>query len=78
MKNYIMIASKQTSAFGGIAIYAVEYGIDDAVLVGDEMDGVRSIPRFSRLRYNMQGEAYFMHHGRREYLRDYMRINYPA
>lgn len=77
MKNYVMIASKATSAFGGIAIYAVEYGINDAVLVGDELDGVRTTPRLSRIRYNMQGDAYFMHHGRREYLHDYMRVNYP-
>ena len=76
MKNYTMIASKATSAFGGIAIYAVEYGIDDAILVGDEVDGVRSVPRLSRIRYNAKGDAYFMHHGRREYLRDYIRTNW--
>ena len=78
MKNYVVIASKATSASGGIAIYAVKYGIDDAVLVGDELDGVKSVPRLSRIRYNTQGDAFFMHHGRREYLRDYIRVNYPA
>lgn len=76
MKDYVMIASKPTSAFSGIAIYAVKHDIDDAVLVGDEFDGVKSVPRLSRIRYNVKGDAYFIHHGRREYLHDYMRVNY--
>ena len=78
MKNYIAIASRPIFADAATVIYAVEYGIDDAVLVGDVCGDTRKIPHFSRIRYNMQGEAYFMHHGRREYLREYMRIEYPA
>lgn len=77
MKNYVAIASRPIFADAATVIYAVEYGIDDAVLVGDVCGSTRKVPRLSRIRYNMQGEAYFMHHGRREYLREYMRINYP-
>ena len=78
MKNYIAIASRPILADAATVIYAVEHDIDDAVLVGDVCGDTRKIPHFSRIRYNMQDEAYFMHHGRREYLRDYMRIEYPA
>lgn len=78
MKNYIAIASRSRFVDAATVIYAVEYGIDDAVLVGDVYGSTRKIPRLSRIRYNAQGEAYFMHYGRREYLREYMRINYPA
>lgn len=78
MKNYIAIASRPMFYDAATVIYAVEYGVNDAVLVGDVCGNTRCIPRLSRIRYNMQGDAYFMHHGRREYLRDYMRIEYPG
>lgn len=78
MKNYVAIASRPIFADAATVIYAIEYGIDDAVLVGDVCGDIRKVPRLSRIRYNMQGEAYFIHHGRREYLREYMRIEYPA
>lgn len=78
MKNYVAIASRPIFADAATVIYAIEYGIDDAVLVGDVCGDIRKVPRLSRIRYNMQGEAYFIHHGRREYLREYMWIEYPA
>ena len=78
MKNYVAIASRPVFNDAATVIYAVKYGIDDAVLVGDVYGDARKTPRFSRIRYNVQGNAYFMHYGRREYLRDYVRTNYPA
>lgn len=78
MKNYVAIASRPVSNDSAIVIYAIEYSIDDSVLVGDVYGDTRKTPRFSRIHYNVQGGAYFIHHGRREYLRDYVRINYPA
>ena len=75
VKNYVAIASRPVFNDAAIVIYAVEYNIDDAVLVGDVYGDVRRTPHFVRIRYNTQGDAYFMHHGRREYLRDYVRIN---
>ena len=77
MKNYAAIASRPVFNDAAIVIYAVEYGIDDAVLVGDVYGDTRKTPHFSRIRYNIHGDAYFMHYRRREYLRDYMRIDYP-
>ena len=74
MKNYDAIASRPVFNDAAIVIYDVEYNIDDAVLVGDVYGDTRKTPRLSRIRYNVQGDAYFMHYGRREYLRDYVRI----
>ena len=74
MKNYIAIASRPVFNDSSIVIYAIEYGIDDVVLVGDVYGDTRKTPRLSHIRYNAQGDAYFMHYGRREYLRDYIRI----
>ena len=74
MKNYVTIASRPVFNDAAIAIYAVEYGVDDSVLVGDVYGDTRKTPHFSRIRYNANGAAYFMHYGRREYLRDYVRI----
>ena len=74
LKNYVAIASRPVFNDAAIVIYAVEYGIEDAILVGDVYGDTRKTPHFVRLRYNAQGDAYFMHHGRREYLRDYIRI----
>ena len=78
MKNYVAIASRPIFADAATVIYAIEYGTDDAVLVGDVCGDIRKVPHLSRIRYNAQGDAYFMHHGRREYLREYMRVSYPA
>ena len=78
VKDYVAIAFRPVFNDAAIVIYAIEYGIDDAVLVGDVYGDTRKTPHFSRIRYNVHGDAYFMHYGRREYLRDYMRINYPA
>lgn len=77
MKNYVAIAFCPVFNDSAIVIYAIEYDIDDAVLVGDVCGDTRKTPRLSRIRYNSKGDAYFMHYGRREYLRDYVRINYP-
>ena len=74
VKDYVAIASRPVFNDAAIVIYAIEYGIEDAILVGDVYGDTRKTPHFVRLRYNAQGDAYFMHHGRREYLRDYIRI----
>ena len=77
MKNYIAIASRPLFYDAATVVYAVKHDLDDFILVGDVCGDIRKIPRWSRIRYNAQGDAYFMHHGRREYLHDYMRVNYP-
>ena len=77
MKNYVAIASRPVFNDAAIVIYAIEYGIDDAVLVGDVYGDNLKTPRLSSIRYNASGDAYFRHYGQREYLRDYIRVNYP-
>ena len=77
MKNYVAIASRPVFNDAAIVIYAIKYGINDAVLVGDVYGDTRKTSRLSSIRYNANGDAYFMHYGRREYLRDYIRVNYP-
>lgn len=77
MKNYVAIASRPVFNDTAIVIYAVEYGVNDSILVGDVYGDTRKTPRLSSIRYNANGDAYFMHYGRREYLRDYIRVNYP-
>ena len=77
LKNYVAIASRPVFNDAAIVIYDVEYGIEDAILVGDVYGDTRKTPHFIHLHYDAQGDAYFMHHGQREYLRDYVRINYP-
>ena len=77
MKNYVAIASRPVFNYTAIVIYAVEYGVNDSILVGDVYGDTRKTPRLSSIRYNANGDAYFMHYGRREYLRDYIRVNYP-
>ena len=78
MKNYVAIASRPGFNDAAIVIYAVKYDIGDAVLVGDVYGDTRKTPHFSRVRYNIHGDAYFMHYGRRESLRDSVRIDYSA
>ena len=77
MKNYVAIASRPVFNDTAIVIYSVEYGVNDSILVGDVYGDTRKTPRLSSIRYNASGDAYFMHYGRREYLRDYIRVNYP-
>ena len=77
MKNYVAIASRPVFNDTAIVIYAVEYGVNDSILVGDVYGDTRKTPRLSSIRYNANGDAYFMHYGRREYLRDYIRVNHP-
>ena len=69
------IAFKSTSAFGGMAIYDFEYGINDYVIWGYEFDGKPEKKRRSKIYYTKTSDrAYFKNNGRREYLDDFMRI----
>lgn len=57
----------------GIYIYGIEYGIDDKVVWGwwNETRTNRSM-----IRYNTNGDPYFMAGGRRRYIDNYIRTNY--
>ena len=69
------IAYKVFSAFDGIVIHGIEYGIEDRVIYSYQIDG-KTMGRVHKctIYYNASGAAYFRFRGRREYLRDYLRF----
>jgi hypothetical protein len=69
-KNKPAIGVKCTSNFGGIAIKEFIYGIEDYVIFEGELGDVHKI----KIQYNMSDEPYFMYHGKREKLDDYMGV----
>ena len=72
MKN---IAYKSFSAFDGIVIHGVEYGIDDKIIFSYQIDG-KTVGKIHKctIYTNASGETYFRFCGRREYLKDYLRF----
>ena len=69
------IAYKAFSAFDGIIIHGIEYGIEDRVIQSYQITGV-PVGRIHKctIYSNASGAAYFRFRGRREYLRDYMKF----
>lgn len=67
------IAVKSISAFGGIEILDIEYGVNDAVIWRTNY-GTPGKTRRSRIYYTKNGRPYFKMNGHREYLDEYMRI----
>ena len=69
------IAYKDFSAFDGIVIHSIEYGIDDKIIFSYQIDG-KTVGRIHKCTIcnNASGEFYFRFNGRREYLKDYLRI----
>ena len=69
------IAYKSFSAFDGIIIHGVEYDIEDKIVFSYQVDG-KTVGRVHKctIYNNASGAAYFRFRGRREYLKDYMRI----
>ena len=69
------IAYKAFSAFDGIIIHGIEYGIKDRVVYSYQVNG-ETVGRVHKciIYNNASGAAYFRFRGRREYLRDYMRF----
>lgn len=65
------IACKPMSNWGGIEIM---YADSDKVIARDNY-GTPRRAHGAKVRYNVKGEPYFKHNGRREYLRDYLRCN---
>lgn len=69
------IACKIFSAFDGIVIHSIKCGIDDKIIFSYQIDG-KTVGRIHKCTiYNSaSGEFYFRFNGRREYLKDYLRI----
>lgn len=69
------IATKAFSAFDGIIIHGIEYGIEDKVIFSYQYNG-KTVGRVHKcmIYYDASGAAFFRFRGRREYLRDYLRV----
>ena len=69
------IAYKAFSAFDGIIIHGIEYGIEDKIVFSYQVNG-ETVGRIHKctIYNNASGAAYFRFRGRREYLRDYMKF----
>lgn len=63
------------SALGGIEIKKIEYGIDDYVICVSGTMGNKKVPHRVKIRYNANGEPFFILYGRRYYLKDALKTN---
>lgn len=60
--------------FGGIAVMEIEYGIDDYVYVCDHYgDGYKNLTK-NKIKYDINGNAYFIRKGQKWFLSDFMRV----
>ena len=69
------IAYKAFTAFSGIVIHGVEYGIEDKIIFSYQCDG-KIVGKIHKCKVysNESEELYFHFCGRREYLKDYLRF----
>lgn len=75
MKDYKLEGYKATAAFSGIGVFGFIYGAENKILVADVLDGKPVYaPRPCTVYNNLRGNVYFIRHGRREYLMDYMKV----
>lgn len=66
-----IIATKPTCNWGGIVILEAN---DEVVTSAEDYGNGLLRKATARVRYNLEGEPYFMRQGRREYLKDYMKV----
>ena len=71
------IAYKAFTAFSGIAIHDIEYSINNKIIYSYQVDG-KQVGRLHKVTIysTLKGDAYFLHNGRREFLKDYLKVNY--
>ena len=62
------------SAFSGVVLLAVEYGVDDMVIAGYEYEGKRSDIRRHKIYTTAGGRHYIRKFQRRYYLDDFISI----
>ncbi len=62
------------SAFSGIGIVEIEYGIDD-VCVNDYFTEESVVRRRNKIKYNKDGEAYIQKYGQKYYLSEFLKTD---
>ena len=69
------IAYKAFTAFDGIVVHGIEYGIEDKIIFSYQHDG-KIVGKIHKCKVysNASGETYFRFYGRREYLKDYLKF----
>ena len=70
--NQKPIAYKSESAFSGIFIFGVEYGIDDYIIAAYTYSGKILPTRKSKVRHDKQGNTYFIFRGTRQYIQEFI------
>lgn len=66
------IAYKSESAFSGIYIFGIEYGIDDYIMAAYTYSGKVLPIRKSKVRHDKHGDAYFIFRGTKQYIQDFI------
>lgn len=64
------IAYKSESAFTGVAIYSIEYGIEDYVKAAYTGKNARKC----KIRHDRTGNAYFVLNGAKQYIDEFMQV----
>lgn len=60
--------------FGGMAVMEIEYGIDDYVYVCDHYgNGYKNLTK-NKIKYDTNGNAYFVRKGQKWFLSDFIRV----
>ena len=70
--NQKPIACKSESAFSGVYIFGVEYGIDDYIIAAYTYSGKTLPTRKIKIRHDKQGNAYFILRGTKQYIQDFV------
>lgn len=69
------IAVYSESAFSGICIMDIQYGIEDYVVHAEMISGEFKNVRRSKLRTTLKGKSFFIRDGRRYHLDEFLRTN---
>ena len=69
-----IIATCQITNFGGITIYAIEYGIDDKIKFAWHNGTKAGRTSTAKIRYNAKGEPYFISCKKKYYLSDFIKL----
>lgn len=71
----VLIATKHITNCSGMGIVDIEYGIDDIVkFIYFSTDGQVGRIRRAKIRETTAGRSYFISHGVRQYLDEFMRV----
>ena len=62
------------SAFSGVVLLAVEYGVDDMVIAATEYDGQRTGIRRHKIYQTPSGRCYIRKYNRRYYLENFLNV----